>query len=115
MYISTKMQQTTTPVQIQIATTTDNYGVRQKAYQSVAYTSWCNWTDYSGSEKDINNISAAEESATLYFRWFDSNAKTDGRIIRLTDNAVFEIVSVENIEQRDKAMIVRVRRIKGGA
>lgn len=113
MYTSNKAAQTNTPVMFQVAITKDNLGKREKTYESVGYTSWCNWTDYSGSERDVNNIIATEENATLYFRWFDQNAKTDGRVIRLTDNTAFDIISVENIEQRNKAMIVRVKRVKG--
>lgn len=115
MYTNPKAAQTNTPVVFQIATAQDKLGKREKTYESVSYTSWCNWTEYSSNERDINNIASVEESATLYFRWYDSNAKTDGRVIRLTDNAVFEIISVENVEQRNKAMIVRVRRVKGNA
>lgn len=115
MYTNPKAAQTNTPIVFQIATSQDKLGKREKTYETVGYTSWCNWTDYSSNERDVNNIAATEESATLYFRWFDSNAKTDGRVIRVEDNAVFEIISVENVEQRNKAMIVRVRRVKGGA
>ena len=115
MYVNKKAAQTNTPIQIQTVSTTNVLGQVKKTYTNTPYISYCNWSDYSGWEREVNNIAGVEENITLYFRWYDPNCKTDGRVIRLTDNAVFEIVSVENIEQRDKAMIVKVRALKGGA
>ena len=114
MYISNKASQTNTPVVFQVVSSQKALGKNEKEYESVNYTSWCNWTDYSGSDRDLNNINAHEENATLYFRWYDKNATAGGRVVRLNAIAVFDIVSVENIEQRDKAMIIRVKRVIGG-
>lgn len=114
MFRPSKFAQMNTSIQVQTATTQNVLGQTKKTYIDVPYTSVCNWSSYSSNERDINNIVGTEESATLTL-WFDPAVKTDGRIIRLSDNQPFEIISAENVEQRNQIMIVRVRAVKGNA
>lgn len=112
MFRPQKAQQMTTPITIQTAQTIDTFGKRSKTYQSLDYNSFCNWSSYGGTEKDVNGVVSFEETAVLTM-FYDPNARNDGRIINLLDNSIYEILSVENIEMRNQFMIVRVRKIAG--
>jgi hypothetical protein len=114
MFRPQKAQQMTTPVIIQTAQIVDNFGKRTKTYENLSYNSFCNWSSYGGSERDVNGVISFEETAVLTM-FYDPNAKNDGRIINLLDNSTYEILSVENIEMRNQFMILRVRKIAGGA
>ena len=112
MFRPKKIAQMTTPIKIQVANSSFTLGRKEKTYEDVSDNSMCNWSSYNGTETSVNGIINIEETATLT-TWFDENIKDDGRIKRLNDNAIFEILNVENIEMRNQFMIVKVRRIKG--
>ena len=114
MFKAAKMAQMTTPFKIQKAESKNVLGQNQKKYIDVPYTCFGNWSSYTGNETEVNGITVIEESNVLT-TWFDPNFEPAGRVIRLTDNAIFEILSVENVEQRNMYSIVRLKRIKGGA
>lgn len=114
MYRPNKAAQMTTPFKIQKAEIKKVLGQTQKTYVDMPYTSFGNFSSYSGNESEVNGITVVEESNVLT-TWFDPNFEITGRIIRLTDNAIFDILSVDNVEQRNKYSIIRLKRIKGGA
>ena len=101
MFRPQKTAQMTTPIRIQTVSYVDHLGQKRKNFQNVNYVSYANWSSYGGT-------------ATLT-TWYDENIVNEGQIIRLTDNAAFEIMNVENIEMRNQFMIIRVRRVDGGA
>lgn len=114
MFRPQKTAQMTTPIRIQTVSYVDHLGQKRKNFQNVNYVSYANWSSYGGTEKEVDGVINIEETATLT-TWYDENIVNEGQIIRLTDNAAFEIMNVENIEMRNQFMIIRVRRVDGGA
>lgn len=70
---------------------------------------------YGGTEKFVNGVYSIEDTATID-TWFRPDIKSDCRIVRLNDNAIFNILNEpEDIDQRHQFLKFKVKRIKGNA
>lgn len=115
MHRPAKTAQMTTPFRLLIPTTEKSLGVNVKTFAEQSDVMMCNCATYGGTETTTNGVLTVEETATIT-TWFRPDIKSDCRIKRLTDNAVFEVVGEpENIEMRNMFLVFKVRRIKGGA
>lgn len=115
MYRPKEAEQMTTPLQLQQPVSVSAYGVNKKAWENVNGVIMANFKTYGGTEKTDNNILSVEDTATVVC-WFRPDIQGNCRLIRLTDNAAFEILGdPENIEMRNQFLKFKVRRIKGGA
>lgn len=114
MFRPNKAAQMTTPLQLQTAETAKINGVNKKTYKDVDGVIMANFATYGGTETTVNGILAVEETATIT-TWYRPDIKSDCRVKRLTDNAIFEIIGEpENVEMRNMILIFKVRRVKGG-
>ena len=115
MYRPIEASQMTTAMQLQQPKTVTEYGVTKKVYTSVNGVVFCNFKTFGGTEKVSNDVLTVEDTAQIVC-WFRPDIKGDCRFVRLSDNAVFEILGEpENIEMRNQFMKFKIRRIKGGA
>lgn len=106
--------QMTTPCVLLTAATESVLGVEKKTYTEGERFN-CNWKSYGGTETVSNGILTIEDTATLVC-WYNPLIRANCRVKRLTDGAVYEIISEpENIEQRNMLMQFKVKRVKGGA
>lgn len=114
MFKPAAASQMTTPCMLLTATVERVLGVEQKKYtESERFN--CNWKSYGGTETTNNGILTIEDTATLVC-WYSPLIRANCRVKRLTDGAVYEIVSEpENIEQRNMFLQFKVQRVKGGA
>ena len=115
MYSPSEAAQMTTPLLLQVPESVSSYGVSKKAWKTVDGVIMANFKTYGGTEKTDNGVLSVEDTAQIVC-WYRPDIKSDCRIIRATDGAAFEIMGEpENIEQRNKYLKFKVRRIKGGA
>jgi len=115
MYRPNEASQMTTPLRLQTPTEASSYGVSKKIWADVEGVIMANFKTYGGTEKKDNNILSIEDTATVVC-WYRPDIKSNCRLIRLSDNAAFEILGEpENIEMRNQFLKFKVRRIKGGA
>ncbi len=70
---------------------------------------------YGGTERDVNGVYSIEDTATIE-TWFRPDIKSDCRIARANDKAIFDIINEpEDINQRHQFLKFKARRVKGGA
>ena len=106
--------QMTTPCMLLSPTESSVLGVIKKEYAEKGQFN-CNWKSYGGTEVVTNNVLTIEDTAMLVC-WFNPDIQARCRVKRLTDGAVYEIISEpENIEQRNMILQFKVKRVKGGA
>ena len=70
---------------------------------------------YGGTERTENNLYVIEDTAKIetYFR---PDIKSDCRVMLAESGATYDIINEpEDVEQRHKYYVFKVRRIKGGA
>jgi head-tail adaptor len=105
----------TTVMRLQQPTIDTRYGVSTKVWQDTRLVIRANFKSYGGTERIVNDVLTVEDTAQIVC-WFHPDIKGDCRLVRLTDNAVFEILGEpENIEMRNQFLKFKVRRVKGGA
>lgn len=76
---------------------------------------YCNFKSYGGTETTVNGRYVIEDTATIT-TIYRPDITSDCRVIRLTDNAIFEIINEpENVEMRNQDLIFKVKRVKGKA
>lgn len=115
MYRPSEAAQMTTVMRLQLPTTVTEYGVSTKAWVETNLLVRCNFKSYGGTERDINGVVSVEDTAQIVC-WYHPDIKGDCRLVRLSDNAVFEILGEpENIEMRNQFLKFKIRRVKGGA
>lgn len=115
MYRPSEAAQMTTPLQLQRPVTTVSYGVNKKTFQPVDGVIMANMKTFGGTEKIDNGIISVEDTAQIVC-WYRPDITGGCRLVRLTDDASFEILGEpENIEIRNQFLKFKVRRIKGGA
>lgn len=114
MYKPSSANQMTTAMRLQVPTSTTAYGVAKKAYTD-GDVIMCNFKTYGGTESVSNDILSVIDTAQITC-WYRPDIKSDCRLKRLSDGAVFEILGEpENLEQRNQILYFKVRRVKGGA
>lgn len=70
---------------------------------------------YGGTERDVNGVYSIEDTANVE-TWYRPDIKSDCRVARASDGAIFEIINEpEDIYQRHQFLVFKLRRIKGGA
>lgn len=68
---------------------------------------------YGGTETDVNGIRLIMDTANIE-TWYRPDIKSDCRIVRVNDNATFDIINEpEDINQRHQFLKFKVKRIKG--
>lgn len=114
MYRPTEAEQMTTPLALQVPTSKSVNGVIVKTYTDAPEVIFANFKTYGGTERQSNDVYFVEDTANIVC-WYRPDIKSNCRVKRLTDNAVFEIIGEpENLEQRNMFLKFKVRRIKGG-
>ena len=74
---------------------------------------FCSFKSFGGTDILKDGIYTVEDTANI-FTYFDPKIKSNCRIVRLTDNAVFDIISEpENVDQRNQFLKFKVKRFKG--
>lgn len=115
MYRPSEAAQMTTPLLLQRPILATSYGVNKKSWENVNGVIKANFKTYGGTEKTDSGIISVEDTAQVVC-WYRPDITGGCRLIRLTDNAAFEILGEpENIEMRNQFLKFKVRRIKGGA
>lgn len=115
MYRPSEAAQMTTAMLLQLPTIDSAYGVSTKVWRDSSLVIQCNFKSYGGTERIVNDVLSVEDTAQIVC-WFHPDIKSDCRLKRLSDNAVFEILGEpENIEMRNQFLKFKIRRIKGGA
>ena len=103
-----------TPLQILHVETKKINGVVTKAYTDGEVING-SFATYGGTETAVNGVYSIIDIATIE-TYYTDKIKSDDRIRRLTDGAVFEIKGEpENIEMRFLFLKIKVQRVKGGA
>lgn len=95
---------------------TQTLGVYRATYEDKG-TIFCNWKTYGGTtvtgERAVDGIISVIDTATVT-TWYRPDITSKCRI-KLGD-AVYEIINEpENIEQQNRVLQFKVRRVKGGA
>lgn len=68
---------------------------------------------YGGTERDVNGVYSIEDTANIE-TWYRPDIKSNCRIARANDGAIFEIINEpEDINQRHQYLKFKVRRVKG--
>lgn len=114
MFKPASANQMTAAMRLQVPTSTSQYGVAKKTYTD-SDVIMCNFKTYGGTESVSNDILSVIDTAQITC-WYRPDIKSDCRLKRLTDGAVFEILGEpENLELRNQILYFKVRRVKGGA
>jgi head-tail adaptor len=115
MYRPIEAAQMTTALRLQTPTSDKTLGVHKKTYADVAGVLMANMKTYGGTETTSNGVLSVEDTAQIVC-WYRPDIRSDCRIVRLSDGAVFDILGEpENIEMRNQFLKFKVRRAKGGA
>lgn len=115
MYRPIEAAQMTTAMRLQTPVTTATLGVSKKTWADVAGVVMVNMKTFGGTETTNNGVLSIEDTAQIVC-WYRPDIRSDCRLVRLTDNAAFEILGEpENIEMRNQFLKFKVRRVKGGA
>ena len=110
----TSSNQMTTAMMLQIPKTETILGVSKKTYID-AYQVMTNFKTYGGTESISNDVISVIDTAQITCI-YDPKIKSDCRLKRLSDNAIFEILGEpENLEMRNQIMFFKIRRVKGQA
>ena len=104
-----------TPFNLQVPEIDTYLGVNEKSWQTVSGVILANFKSYGGTETINNGVLTVEDTATVVC-FFRPDIQSNCRLIRLTDNAVFEILGQpENIDEYGQYLKFKVRRVRGGA
>ena len=115
MFRPSEAAQMTTEFRLQTPTGDKTLGVHKKTYANAKGVIAANMKTYGGTETTSNGVLSIEDTAQIVC-WFRPDIRSDCRLERLSDGAVFEIIGEpENIEMRNQFLKFKVRRIKGGA
>lgn len=88
-------------------------GVEKKSFPETGPLFFANFKTYGGTERDINGKYVIEDTANIV-TWFRPDIKSDCRVVRLEDGAVFEILNEpEDVNFRHMFIIFKVKRVKG--
>lgn len=108
------------PFVLLVPTKTNVSGVLKKTYPTVAVALQNNdnvffgtFKTYGGTERDVNGVYSIIDTANIE-TWFRPDIKSDCRIARADDGAIFEIINEpEDINQRHQYLKFKVKRVKG--
>ena len=115
MYRPIEAAQMTTAMRLQTPTSAKTLGVNKKTYADVSGVLRVNMKSYGGTETTVNGVLSVEDTAQIVC-WYRPDIRSDCRLVRLTDGAVYEVIGEpENIEMRNQFLKFKVRRVAGGA
>lgn len=105
------IQQMNTPVRIQHRDTKDVNGSDEISYIPESDINFCNWKGMGGTESVQSDSLVVNDTAVLTM-WYDPLITEKDRVL-LNDNENFayEVVNVENVEQRNMFLILKVKRV----
>lgn len=105
----------TTPIKLIIPTRHITKGVCKNSYPNDGDLLWCSFKTYGGTERTVNDVYSIEDTANVE-TFYRPDIKSDCRIMLAETGAIYEIISEpEDINQRHKYCVFKVRRVKGGA
>lgn len=112
----------TTPMILLTPTDVKVSGVKKKTFPSLesallndSNKIYCSFKTYGGTERDVNGVYSIEDTAIIE-TWYRPDIKSNCRVARLSDEAIFEIINEpENINMRNQFLKFKIRRVKGGA
>ena len=114
MYRPSEASQMTTATRLQSPTSEKVMGVNKKTFVDVPGVVMVNWKSYGGTETNSNGVLSVEDTAQIVC-WYRPDIRSDCRLVRLSDDAVYEIIGEpENIEMRNQFLKFKVRRVVGG-
>lgn len=114
MFRPSAANQMTTAMRLQTPKTTNVLGVAKQTYEDGDII-MCNFKTFGGTESISNDILSVIDTAEIVC-WFRPDIKSNCRLKRLTDNAIFEILGEpENLELRNQILKFKIRRVKGAA
>lgn len=100
-----------TPITLKKRTvTTDAGGFKKEVYASAA-TVYARWQNAHGSEVWTADMAGAIAPATVLIRFVSG---LDESCVVVKDDQIFEIVSIDNIMERNEYIELKVRRLKDG-
>ena len=115
MYRPSEAAQMTTATRLQTPTSDKVLGVSVNTYADASGVIMVNWKSFGGTETTSNGVLSVEDTAQIVC-WYRPDIRSDCRLVRLSDGAVYEIIGEpENIEMRNQFLKFKVRRVKGGA
>jgi hypothetical protein len=85
-----------------------------KTYPEDGMIFYASFKSYGGTEHKSNDLWVIEDTAQI-LTWYNPLIKSDCRVKRMVDGAVFDIINEpENIDMRNQYVKFKVRRQKGG-
>ena len=116
-YMPNEIKRLNTPMKLLVVDKIEKTaGVSKFTYkEAIDPIIYCNFKTYGGTEREVNGRYVIEDTAqiTTYFR---PDIKSNCQLVRLSDNAVYEILGEpENIEQANRYLKFKIKRIKGQA
>lgn len=116
-YMPNEIKELNTPMQLMVVKEYKKTNGVSKPIYEVADEPiiYCNFKTYGGTEKTENGRYVIEDTASIV-TWYRPDIKSDSQLIRLSDNAIFEILNEpEDIDQTHKYLKFKIKRIKGKA
>lgn len=116
-YMPSEIQQLNTPMKLVVVEKYEKTnGVSKPIYaDAVDPIIHCNFKTYGGRETTANGRFVIEDTASIV-TWFRPDISSDCLLVRLSDNATFEIINEpENIEQKNQYLKFVIKRTKGKA
>ena len=106
----------TTAVKLQKRNTTKVSGALEFTFEDAADPILnCSFKTYGGTESIVNGSLVILNTATLV-TWYRQDIQAADRVLLLQDNSVWEVLGEpENIDMRNQYLILKVRKISGGA
>ena len=104
-------QQFATMIRLQHRTSTNVNGQPRLVYtDAIPPLRACNWRPFYGAEAIQAGTLQITDGATVT-TWFDAGIKAQDRLLLNDDSMLaYEVISVENIEQRNMYTVIKVRR-----
>ena len=101
--------------------TTDAGGHQKPTYTTLVAEVWANWKNVHGQEAIVADANGVKMAATVIVRYRSDIVQTCGIWLGATvagsaisGGDLFEIISMDNIEQRNEYIELKVKRITGG-
>ena len=105
----------TTPIRIQHKTLTNVNGAPKPTWSDATDpVAFVNWKGKGGTEKVTAGVLTIEDTAELTM-WYRSDVSEMDRVYKNDDaTQVYEVLNVEDIEERRLYLLVKVKRVKAG-
>jgi hypothetical protein len=105
------IQQLNVPIRIQYRTVVDVNGADEITYTSEEDINFCSWKGKGGTESTESGVLVVYDTAEVTL-WYDPNISEKDRVLLNDDeNLAYEVVNVENVEQRNMYLILKVKRV----